>query len=261
VAGAAVQFAPLANNGSAAPPSGTTNAAGLASTSWTVGSLVGTQTLRAVAVIQGTTTQIDVTANVTAPPTTGTIAGTVSDENGAPVANASVNIRAGQNNTSGPTFRNPVVTGANGTFVFADLPAGSYTLLTNAAGYETEATVVNVTAGQTIGVDVTLRLSVGAVSGVVRTVGFTPILLPGALVEIRAGTATAGPAIATRITNAAGFFEFQGLPPGLYTLATSLAGYFPRFDQVTVFANQTTSVDLTLVQIIIDGGPRIIRRK
>jgi plastocyanin len=80
-------------------------------------------------------------------PTTGSLRGTVNDQDGAAVPNASVALSA-----TGQTTRN-TVTAANGTYTFNSLPVGTYTVaVTPPTGYQlgagTGMTTVSVVAGQ-----------------------------------------------------------------------------------------------------------------
>ncbi|WP_256837637.1 carboxypeptidase regulatory-like domain-containing protein [Ornithinimicrobium faecis] len=78
----------------------------------------------------------------------GSVGGTVTTSSGAPIAGASVAVADGE----------PVTTGADGTYLIADLAVGTYAVSASADGY-TAATVedVAVTAGTVTQVDLTLQ--------------------------------------------------------------------------------------------------------
>jgi outer membrane protein assembly factor BamB/subtilisin family serine protease len=113
----------------------------------------GSQT-RTVQVLAGQTATVDVEL---APVGDGTVAGTVRDEAGQPLAGATVSIS--------PTPIAPVVTGADGGFEFDPVAAGSYRLAVVAAGYADVAQEIVVVAGETTTREVTLqRFDIAVVS-------------------------------------------------------------------------------------------------
>jgi hypothetical protein len=76
--------------------------------------------------------------------TSGDIAGTVTDQTAAAITNASVTLTNTGTNTS-----QQASTGANGTYRFAFLPSGRYSLSIKAQGFQTqERRGIVVTAGQ-----------------------------------------------------------------------------------------------------------------
>lgn len=83
--------------------------------------------------------------------TTGNIEGRVLDEGGEPIAGASVTVTSESRN-----FERENVTGADGRFVFALLPVGSYLVTATLAGYEAQVLRVPVRIGETVPLDVAL---------------------------------------------------------------------------------------------------------
>lgn len=81
---------------------------------------------------------------------TGTISGKVTDDEGQPLAGATVEIPG----TSVRTVSNEV-----GEFTLTDVPAGPHTLQASTYSYRTMTAPVTVTAGQTVTQDFSLRLS------------------------------------------------------------------------------------------------------
>lgn len=65
------------------------------------------------------------------PPNTGTISGTVADQDGAVIANATVVLTAGSLNTQ-------LASGTDGSFTFRDVPAGTFQLSFSSRGFATE---------------------------------------------------------------------------------------------------------------------------
>ncbi len=154
VAGQNVRFLVQAGGGFATPVDVVSDANGLASTTWTLGSLIGTQTI--LATVEGTAVTASVSAQGVAP-VNGTISGVVrSATTGNPIGiPATVSVRAGTNVTTGTPVAS-VTTGANGVFSFPALPAGPYTVSVTATGYVAGLVNVAVIAGQTVNANVQL---------------------------------------------------------------------------------------------------------
>src|SRR6201996_1605404 len=85
---------------------------------------------------------------------TGTISGTVIDPTSAAVSDATVtvkNVATGQSRS--------VQTNASGVFLFPDLPIGPYSMEITKAGFETQKrTATELLTGQTIGIDISLKI-------------------------------------------------------------------------------------------------------
>ncbi|MBO0749611.1 MAG: carboxypeptidase regulatory-like domain-containing protein, partial [Porphyrobacter sp.] len=101
--------------------------------------------------------------------TSGAIAGTVTDANGAPVGGATV-VLTSQAQGQARTF----TTGSGGTFTAAGLPAGQYTIDVSAPGYARTHDTISVTAAQqsqvTVGLVSTTTTSEIVVTGHTRQV-------------------------------------------------------------------------------------------
>ncbi|MFI5243518.1 MAG: TonB-dependent receptor plug domain-containing protein, partial [Gemmatimonadales bacterium] len=97
---------------------------------------------------------------------TGTIAGRVVDERGAPVASAQVFV---DRTTLG------TLTHGDGSYVVVDVPAGSHLLRTRLIGFRPESATVSVTAGQRATQDFTLRQDPLQLQAVVVTGTSAPV--------------------------------------------------------------------------------------
>ena len=109
-------------------------------------------------VADGVTTQVDFSLTASAP-TTGNITGTVSDaDTGSPIAGATVAYGEG---TSPQDFTpiDSTTTGANGTYTFDDVEAGSYLVAATKTGYQPNATTATVVGGETATADIALTAS------------------------------------------------------------------------------------------------------
>ena len=100
------------------------------------------------------------------------------------------------------------------------------------------------------------KSSSGSISGVVRDPSGTPQL--GATVEV---FPEAPGALLNYLflTNAEGLFRSQGLPPGLYTVRVTLAGFLPAFEKhIQISSNLTTVVRVQMETLL--GSLEQLRR-
>ena len=91
-------------------------------------------------------------ATATAAQTTGSIEGAVVDANGNPLPGVVVTV-------TGPGARQEHVTGAEGAYAAAGLPAGDYVVTAMLPGFETAEAPVSVRAGATASVPITLQIA------------------------------------------------------------------------------------------------------
>lgn len=112
-----------------------------------------------------------VSAQVTGP--TGTLTGTVTNAaNGDPIAGATVSVNGASTTTN-----------ASGAFTLANAPAGARTVTTSASGFTTRTDAVNIPAGGTLNVSISLvPTSVGTGVSIVLTWGAQPSDLDSHLV-------------------------------------------------------------------------------
>lgn len=183
-------------------------------------------------------------------PTRGSIAGQIRDPRGTPLPFATVTL------TAGPGVGERVQAGAEGRYVFQDLPPGpGYALVAELSGYNPAgATSITVTAGRTAVVDLTLRPAVvapGAFAGLVRD-GVTGRPLGSVQVEVTAGPSTGLAAL----TDAAGAYRIPGVTPGGgYALRFTREGYQAATRSVlAVNPGVTTTVDVSLSERAVGAG-------
>ncbi|GAB2607012.1 hypothetical protein GCM10027067_18140 [Pseudactinotalea suaedae] len=162
----------------------------------------------------------------------GTLAGTVTDETGAALAGASVQVE-------GPTERT-VTTSDEGAFSLG-VVAGDYTVTASAFGFEPGSSEVAVVAGETTTVPLSLVAAAAfAVSGTVTDAG-TGEPVEGASVSLDAP-------IEPVTTGADGTYAFAEVPTGTYTLSvTAGACAAPATHELTVDGNVTLDVTLEAV--------------
>lgn len=170
----------------------------------------------AVTVTSGTTTTPS-PAKTLFPSRSAIISGSVSLEGGATPSGVSVSL-------SGTDFRGKTVTGltgqttgAAGTYTFASLPGGTYTVSLSKSGYDAAAAPAAVSSGGAAGVGaVQLPLSRGGAAGIVQLAGIGTGAWAGTTVRLANGSLSF---IAT--TDSAGAYSFSGVPVGSYTLVAA----------------------------------------
>ncbi|HJW21566.1 MAG TPA: carboxypeptidase regulatory-like domain-containing protein [Candidatus Limnocylindrales bacterium] len=140
-------------------------------------------------------------------PTTGSIAGQVTDTNtGTGVASASVTI----------TGVGSTTTDASGNYSFSNLAPATYSLTASKTNYTSGSGSGTVTAGNTTTVNLAMTSTTGSLSGKV-TDASTSAVIGGATVQISGGGSTT--------TDASGNYSFPALAGGSYTLTALAAGY------------------------------------
>jgi hypothetical protein len=258
LSGVTVTFTPNAGHGTVIPTSAITNAQGQATTQWTLGSVLGTETLRATTTVDGAPISVEITAQAGAQGGTGSITGTVQSNQGSPISGATVEVRSGPNNTTGAVVAN-TASGANGAFRFDLLAAGQYTIRASAPGFVDGTTVVTVSAGASVSATIQLVASLtGAIAGKVTNVQ-TGLPVSGATVQVRSGTGvTTGTPLDTKTTSADGTFDFQNRIAGPYTVRATAPGFAEAFFNVIVVANETANAPLSLSPVQGAGQIRIV---
>ena len=146
----------------------------------------------------------------------GSIAGTVTDDTGADVANAAIELSG-----NGQAERS-TISGADGGYTFADVPAGTYTLtVTPPAGFTigaagTTSVTVVAEAQASAPAFVLERVIVnGSIAGTIADQDAAGV--PNASVELTGN----GQTPRTVATTPAGSYTFANVPPGAYTLTVS----------------------------------------
>jgi hypothetical protein len=166
----------------------------------------------------------------------GSVAGTVTDAvTTAPLEGASVS-----------TSSRSTTTDAAGQYTLTDLPAGEAQVTVQAAGYATEVRQVPVVGGSTTTLDVALARP-GNVSGVVTNAD-TGVPLAGVTVGYPGGIT---------LTDSAGQYSIAGLPAGAHDMTFAATGYATATRNVTVVADQTTTLDAQLAPSITFVGGEV----
>jgi 5-hydroxyisourate hydrolase-like protein (transthyretin family) len=138
----------------------------------------------------------------------------------------------------------------DGTFTWTDAPLGAWTIVARARGYQqAEAPNVDIRAGETTEVPLSLRRGRGLLGRVVAAATGTPV--PGATVSYREpGTGSEEPLLAANgvapstLTDGDGHFELEGLPPGKLFLVAREPSYAEAIQEVN--ADRSAFVELRL---------------
>jgi hypothetical protein len=167
----------------------------------------GHQPLASVVAVDGVPVQLDLTLVGSA-----AIAGTVRRSGGATAVPAAV---VSLMDSSGAVL-GAVTAGADGTFRFAELIGGGYTVVGNAPGYRPVAVPVTVPSTGTAAVEVALTGD-AVLAGIARG-GRDHLPLADALVTLLDAD---GEVAGRCMTGPDGSYRFAGMPPGEYTLVAS----------------------------------------
>ncbi|HVH64993.1 MAG TPA: carboxypeptidase regulatory-like domain-containing protein [Candidatus Acidoferrum sp.] len=163
---------------------------------------------------------------------TGSISGTVQDSQTAVgIANALVWLSPTNAST---------VSGSNGAFTFASVPAQTYTVTASATGYQTGSSTITVTAGRNAKINLHLVSTApsGSVQGVVRN-NATGQAVVGLQLTLTPGGENA-------ITDGSGYYGFPNVAPGTYTLTIVFPGYQPFSLTITVTSGHTARANVSV---------------
>jgi hypothetical protein len=169
---------------------------------------------------------------------TGTIAGKVTDASGAVVTNAPVTVT---NNETGAS--RSVLTGADGAFSTASLPAGMYTVKVAMTGFSTMVREATVETGSTTTVD--MRLQVGTTRDVVTIEAATTQMeyehhaIEGVITQQQ---------IEDLPLNGRSFLQLASIQPGV-TISTGSTSQYNALFSVSILGGATNQTAIT-----VDGG-------
>jgi outer membrane protein assembly factor BamB/protocatechuate 3,4-dioxygenase beta subunit len=175
--------------------------------------------------------------------TTGAIAGTVTDADGAGLP-AEITIEE-----TGAT----VIADESGRYEVREIP-GTVTVTASLFGFSTESVDVEIVAGRTAGIDFELTaVGDGAITGTVTDADGEP--LAGASVTLT------GTPLDPAVTGADGAYTFGEVAAGTYRATADADGYASVEETVTVVSGETTTADFTLerfdVAVVADYESRV----
>jgi len=177
---------------------------------------------------------------------TGTVSGTVTDETGAGVGNATVTINGGPAALVTHTLTGE---GRTGFYTVSGLTApGTYTVTVTAPGFVGATIGVTLSlTGASTGRDVEIASSVGTLRGTVRgqNSAEAPVNVPGVLVSVSDGTDIR---TVLTVSEPPGAYVMPGVEAGTYAVTFSLVGYDDYTALVVVTAGRETVTDVTLTK-------------
>lgn len=177
-----------------------------------------------------------VTARISLQPQAGTVSGKVSGQaTGAGIPGASVEIRQNGLLVAATTAD------ANGNYAITGLAPGTYTISAAAANFAQQNQGVTVESNQTTIADFSLTANPGNITGRITNVQ-TDAPIPNATVKLYIGNTLE----AITSADAAGVYNFSGLPPGAYQVVAFGDGFSQNTAGVIVNSNQTSTADLAL---------------
>lgn len=183
------------------------------------------------------TTNATTTQNFSLAPQDGSIAGRVTDAgNGAAIPGATVSFVASQTAMS-------ATADAAGSYTFAVVPQGTYTLTAVASNYGSQSQQVTVVPGGSAAQNFSLSLLPGSLRGQV-TDNVTAQPINGATVAYTTGAVTT-----SATADASGNYTLAGVPPGSYTLNTTAPGYSGQSQTVVVSANAASTQNFSLAPL------------
>lgn len=159
--------------------------------------------------------------------TPGSFSGTVTDTNNAPIAGATVSFSGGNTTTS-----------STGTYNFASVAPGTYSVTAAKTGFASKTSSVTVTSGNTstLNFQLTASTGTGTIIGKVTNAS-TGAALSAATVSYSGGSTT---------SSSTGAYTLGSVPAGTYTVSASHTGYLTRSLSVTVTAGATTTANFAI---------------
>lgn len=182
-----------------------------------------------------TITSSNTTQNLALQPLPGNITGTViSSITSLGLSGATLTFSTGGIQVASTT------SGALGAYTVTGLPAGTYSISVNLAGYQAGTGTASITSTNTTNFNISLVPLSGTLSGTVRnaTTGST---LSGAVITVLQGSTVIG----TATSGSQGTFTLN-LSPGNYTVTTALTNYQTLSSSVTIVSSQTTTLNPSL---------------
>jgi uncharacterized protein (DUF2141 family) len=169
-----------------------------------------------------------------AEPRTGQIIGLVNDSAGNPVGEANVVVRRGDREVA------RTVSGADGRYVFPNLPAGDYVVFAAKRGVGEGRAAATVVAGSSVRAIITLQ---GAQAGSLTVFAVTEA---GPVAEANVVVAQNGVVVARGVTLRDGSISFPNLRPGSYVVEAFKRGVGSGRGTAEVTAGGTTSIRVRL---------------
>lgn len=126
----------------------------------------------------------------------------------------------------------------DGSYSFANVTPGDYTVQISKTGYQDASTQITVSAGNSSRADFILISSTGTVSGTV-TDASTHLPISGVNIQTQPGTVSI-------TTDSSGKYTLEKIPPASYTIKASISGYADASLSVVVTAGNITKADIAM---------------
>jgi thermitase len=171
-----------------------------------------------------------------APVLPGRISGQVTDaQNGSPIVGAAVS--DGTRTTTTDTA---------GTYAIVDVPPGAYQVIASREGYQSSSLTVTVLSGTTGAANFSLSQII------------VPGSITGSVIDARDGLPIVGTTVSdgtrTALTDGAGTYTINSVPPGSCQVVASKEGYETSSSTVNVLQGTTALANFSLSQIIVPGS-------
>lgn len=157
-----------------------------------------------------------------------------------PVANATVDL------TNSSVLFETHSSAPLGSYTFAGIPNGTYSLSATLSGYIGKARNVTVSAGVLRWYNITLKPTLGILAGVVNSTAQNG--KNGPLRDANV-TVTGPEGILRTKTNANGYYFFSNLTSGTYNVSVQDTGFSPGLGTVTITLARTSYLNFTLIPL------------
>lgn len=156
-----------------------------------------------------------------------------------PVAGAAISLK-----TSNNLVIATGVTDSNGNFEFTDIPLGSYIVTADKEGFGTDSRAAFLTTDSpTANIDFVLSPDTGNLTGFIIDV-LTGLPIAGVTISVEDRT---GAVVAETVTGTNGFYSFNGLAPGTYTVVADAFNYGPQTAGAIITSSQTLNLGFALL--------------
>jgi hypothetical protein len=214
-------------------------------TAWSAVYGIGSQQVQIAA---NQTTNVTIRLAGSTVPFTGSVAGTVFESGGGPIANAQVALST----VSGATYS--AFTAATGGYMIADVPLGSYSMSVSASGFITSSgTAATLTAPGPLVMPPVFLTSITAAEGMSgKVLGASGTPLPNATVTLMEYESAAP--VQTAVTGADGSYVFPAIDPHkFYLVSASADGFAPSAWYGSTAGTGVNSYTMPDIQMLLPG--------
>lgn len=199
------------------------------------------------------------------PDEVGGVAGTVTDDDGEPIARAEISLMGAMDDRNRRPFQARTRSNEEGNYSFENVPAGRLLIVAGKIGYMPIRDEIEVTADEVLEYDIVLEefeddRARGSVSGNVSDVDENPIARANVMLMPQRGDDDRGnpgggwdrPLVA--FTDEEGNFAMDAVPVGNYTARAAKMGYGFADEDIEVNVDENTEVNFVLEEMDGNGG-------